>query len=363
MRKNLLYMVLAIVTSFLLFTTGALCNQCSAGESLLSVEEEPSEEYPPEEEPAEEEPPGEEPPEEEPPEEEPPEEEPLEEEPAEEEPTEEGPVEEELIEPTIELEIYEGPLYSEADMVCYYRIEAKITGNPTPIVEFSKDDSSGAWGSRKCQINIEEPSETYTLTATATNSEGTASDSLAISWGCEVVPEEEPPDETPEVNEKILHPSDIGYIVYPSGINTDTAIIGDSISNTDVRGFFAFNLSSLAGYELVSFKLKLKTAVPWNDSSLKGDIILYNRTLHPWLPTLSSDDYLVDGNFLKSWSDSDTVEFYTTADIDFLEFLAETGKKLQFMLFYELDTSNGDHKIDGREYTKDSVTLTIEYME
>lgn len=85
--------------------------------------------------------------------------------------------------PAITLSVYEGPTYSAADGVCFYRIEAIVTGNPAPTVAFSKDDSGGAWGSKKVQINLH-PGETYTLTATATNSEGSASASMNITYGC-----------------------------------------------------------------------------------------------------------------------------------------------------------------------------------
>ncbi|MCJ7666648.1 MAG: hypothetical protein MUO59_07935 [Actinobacteria bacterium] len=46
--------------------------------------------------------------------------------------------------PTIELEIYEGPLYSQSDNICFCRIKANVTGTPSPNVEFSRDDSDGA---------------------------------------------------------------------------------------------------------------------------------------------------------------------------------------------------------------------------
>ncbi|GAG95528.1 unnamed protein product, partial [marine sediment metagenome] len=88
--------------------------------------------------------------------------------------------------PTINLEIYMGPTYSSADNVCFYRVKANVTGNPTPTISFNKDDSSGAWGNNKAQVNLNSPSDTVTLEATATNSEGTATDSINLSWGCEV---------------------------------------------------------------------------------------------------------------------------------------------------------------------------------
>ena len=97
---------------------------------------------------------------------------------------EEEAVVEEKEAPTIELEIYEGP--TPADGICYYRVKAVVTGKPGPDVDFSKDDSNGAWGTKKAQVNLNNPDETYTLTATATNSEGSDTDSIELSWGCEL---------------------------------------------------------------------------------------------------------------------------------------------------------------------------------
>ncbi len=85
--------------------------------------------------------------------------------------------------PTIKLEIYEGPTYFAGDDICYYRVKATVTGKPAPTVKFSKDDSNGAWGTKKVQINIHRGSP-YTLTATAKNSAGEASASLNLTWGC-----------------------------------------------------------------------------------------------------------------------------------------------------------------------------------
>ena len=128
MKKNKLYILLSIIALICLFGTAAICNQCAADtvEEVEGTEEEEAAagETVEEEEPAE----GEEASEEE----------------------EETPEQEEQKEaPTITLEIYEGPIYSSSDNVCYYRIKAIVTGNPTPSVVFSRDDSGGAWGSKK----------------------------------------------------------------------------------------------------------------------------------------------------------------------------------------------------------------------
>lgn len=89
--------------------------------------------------------------------------------------------------PTIKLEIYEGPTYHAGDDVCYYRVKAVVTGKPTPTVKFSKDDSGGVWGTKKAQVNIHR-GETYTLKATAKNSEGEDTDSITLTWGCNNIP-------------------------------------------------------------------------------------------------------------------------------------------------------------------------------
>jgi len=95
--------------------------------------------------------------------------------------------------PTIELEIYQDATLSGS--ICYYRVQANVTGTPAPTIEWSKDDSHGAWGDKKAQVNLNDPAEIYTLTATATNSEGNAEDSIGLSWGCPI------PNNPPEISE------------------------------------------------------------------------------------------------------------------------------------------------------------------
>jgi len=85
--------------------------------------------------------------------------------------------------PTIILEVYKGPTYNTQSNVCYYRIKAIVTGNPEPKVVFSRDDSKGACGKEKTQVNLKKD-ESYTLTVTAMNSIGSATDSIELKWGC-----------------------------------------------------------------------------------------------------------------------------------------------------------------------------------
>lgn len=104
--------------------------------------------------------------------------------------------------PTISLKIYEGPLYSASDDTCYYKVEAVVTGKPAPTIKFSKDDSEGLLGSSQAQINLKRNMKTYTLTATASNSQGTVMDSITLNWGC---------NSNPAISEVKLS-SDIVYV-------------------------------------------------------------------------------------------------------------------------------------------------------
>jgi len=187
MKKNKLHIFITILIIISLFSFAAVCNQCATAteeeKTDVGEEEVTEEETTGEEESIEDK-----------------EEATEEETDTTEEDTEEGEeeaeeeAEEEVTDeeneaPAISLEIYEGPLYSSADDVCYWRVKAIITGKPSPTVEFNRDDSGGAWGSKKAQVNLGDPSETFTLTANATNSEGGAKDSIVLTWKCNRPPE------------------------------------------------------------------------------------------------------------------------------------------------------------------------------
>ena len=90
---------------------------------------------------------------------------------------------------TIDLEIYEGPLYSAGDDICYYRIRALVAGEPAPQVSFSKDDSAGSLGPGKAQVNLSRDNKSYVLTAIAENSGSKVSDTMTLTWGCNRSPD------------------------------------------------------------------------------------------------------------------------------------------------------------------------------
>jgi hypothetical protein len=90
--------------------------------------------------------------------------------------------------PSLDLQIYEGPKYSADDETCSYSVKAVVTGDPTPVVQFSRDDSKGTLGPKTTLISLKRNATSYTLTATARNEYGTAMDSLTINWGCNMPP-------------------------------------------------------------------------------------------------------------------------------------------------------------------------------
>lgn len=82
-----------------------------------------------------------------------------------------------LSKPTIKLEVFEGP--TKAGDLYFVRVKAIVTGNPTPVIEFSRDDSKGAWGENIAQVNLY-PYAGYLLKAIATNSEGSFSTNILL---------------------------------------------------------------------------------------------------------------------------------------------------------------------------------------
>ena len=122
MKKNKLYLLISIITLITFFGTAALCNQAGGGDDEA---------------------------------------------------------------PTIKLEISDGPTFSEEDNTCSYEIEVIVTGTPEPDIEFTLDDNVSLLATEKAKVVLSDTSDTYTLNATATNSAGSTSASINLSWGCE----------------------------------------------------------------------------------------------------------------------------------------------------------------------------------
>jgi hypothetical protein len=255
--------------------------------------------------------------------------------------------------PTITLKIYEGPTSATGD-VCYYRVEATVTGKPAPQVTFSKDDSSGAWGSKKAQVNLTKSSPDYTLTAKAKNSAGEASASIDLSWGC-----------GPLTVQKtvVLNPTIFGTVGPGGYLNAAMIGLGDSVYNTDWRGRFAFDVSSLTGKDVISATLKLSGPdITTPPCDFKGNIVIF---FNDFLPGLTADDYYSTGTQgqLFPWN-LDPLQFSTDYLRDKVKERATSGVGLQFGIGYENAAATNSNGIaEGRAYYANDVTLTVVYEE
>ena len=89
--------------------------------------------------------------------------------------------EEVLEKPSVKLSIIKGPEYAQDGAICYYRVKAKVTGNPAPQIIFNKDDSNGTWGKNIAQINLTQ-NEAYNLVCGVKNSEGSSTSSITLNW-------------------------------------------------------------------------------------------------------------------------------------------------------------------------------------
>ncbi len=414
MKKNKIYLILAIITSLILFTTAAVCNQCSAAEDPA-----PGEEEPPDEEPPEEEPPDEEPPEEEEP-------------------------DENLSSPNIDLEIYEGPVYSEADEVCYYRVKAIVSGNPVPNVEFSRDDSGGSWGGLKAQVNLNDPSDSYTLTATAVNSEGEDTDSITLNWDCnrnpviseiilmgdhfagveyEVSVAASDPDDdmlsykwsaeggtidddteesivwtTPDtpgnydltvvvkdgkggqdsktatvevtglsmvINLPIVA-CEGGYVVKDEFVRGCHEIyIGDSAGNHASRGFISFDISSLSGVTIKSATLTLSLDQRLNKPEDAFEKFYINWT--SWGPVpLEPDTYYMAGAYIETYPGSTSGNINLEDDEEMINAIQrhinEGKPRFQLVLRFHYPSVDDEGDWDGLRYLQSDINLKVEYI-
>jgi len=247
--------------------------------------------------------------------------------------------------PTIELKILVGPIYSQSDQLCHYIIEAIVTGSPSPTVEFSRDDSNGSEGKYKVEIGVK-INETYTLTAKVKNPSGEKTATLELS---------------PEFIDRNLHPTILGTVGPAGYVEKDVLKIGDSPFNSDWRGRFAFDVSSLVGKQIMFVLLKLESPNEYGGPcNFKGDIVIF---YNDFLPDLTADDY-----YSAAYAgpetfacNADPLQVYGDFLFNKVHERAEANTELQFGIGYTNTASNMDNNFDGREYVL--ITLEVVYLE
>ncbi len=260
--------------------------------------------------------------------------------------------------PTVSLAIYQGPALEGS--ICYYRIEATVTGGPS--VSFSKDDSGGAFGNKKAQVNLNNPGDTYTLTATATNSEGSATDSIDLSWGC-AAPTPDPLEVDVSIN---LDQSISGYIIVEQAAfqnPTPYTFVGDYTNNKQIKAFLSFNINSISGLEDVTIK----------DASLSMPVdgIIGHPEFMPavHVKTFDFGDSLTladqggGGDFVGNFPTSSTMTSFnfSTAQLETALQNAVDSNSQRFQLKISLSGINADGVGDWYRFRPNNISLQIKY--
>ena len=191
--------------------------------------------------------------------------------------------------PTLKLEISEGPIFSEEDQICYHEIEAIVTGTPEPDIEFTLDDYVSLLTTEKAKVVLNDSSDTYTFSATATNSEGSTSASINLSWGCEedVVGKEdmeeteevttEDEEETAEDQEVVEEQDNQGEVLEGDPLPPDLSIFiyeGTIYSTADDVCYYriASELYGNPSFEAIIAVLTLRTVASQLSNNIMGII-------------------------------------------------------------------------------------------
>jgi len=230
--------------------------------------------------------------------------------------------------------------------------------NPSSV-SWNKDDSLGSLGNKKAQVNINNPDDTYTLTGTVTNSEGSATDSVDLSWGYE---EPEPESEADETSIAVTRDVS-GYIYSDGGIRRgDHAYLGDSDLDTYTKGYLSFDISGLHGKTVQDAEINFTRILGEGEPSLLASEIVvkvfnYVRLDNsdfavggvqlPSIP-ISAASYTVSGNTLKN-------ELQNVLDNEVRDYF-------QLKLGLNVATNN-DGSADGVEIYYNETVLYISYTD
>ena len=358
MRRNKLYLILSIITILSLFSTAATCSFCgrqigatSSDETKIDVEETTGNTAPG----------------------------------ATEDMNLEETVPEETIEditgsdnedqvkdaPTISLEISEGPTYSGDDDVCWWRVEATVSGSPTPAITWSADYSNGSFGNTIAQVNLTRDNPEYTLTATATNSEGSATDDVDLSWGCDG--EEDGADSIAEaefIGEEVILEGDSslsGTIIDGSGIGGGFYSVGDFVANNQEKGYLSFDISELTGINVFNAQLNiLISGIIGNPETISPSL---NIKAYDYGNSLDAGDFAVGGTSIYTFDISgvgahDVLSIIgNDILIDTLQDAIDDGKTWYQIKLGLLAASNNDFLQDRISFDVNDSTLIINYSE
>ncbi|MBM3700425.1 MAG: hypothetical protein FJW68_05870 [Actinobacteria bacterium] len=276
--------------------------------------------------------------------------------------------------PSIELVIYEGPLFSNVDNVCYYRIEAKVKGYPEPVVKFSKDDSNGAWGKYRAQVNLKKGQE-YTLIANASNSIGEASDSMLLKYTEDGKPGN-PDNEGKTNNDDIADGDDEEILTFTAPIVSEHTgyfvagqngysreggciFIGDAPATAQCpqpmpcTGFLTYRMDGINGKKITEAKIEFKLGKKWGDTSIFDNFIISVFDENNAMLPMQSFSSGCGGSFTLNHPDF-------TAFIQKSLNMGETG--LEVYCQFDPYTTDNDDSWDGWEYQQSDIIFKVKYI-
>ena len=165
-----------------------------------------------------------------------------------------------------------------------------------------------------------------------------------------------------------LHPLRISYIVFPDGIDSNRLIFGDSVSNTDVQGYFVFNtaIGGLWDKTILSVTLKLEYPILWGDPTDRGRIQLWYNPNFVNHSILVPDDYIIGPGSELLWlfnNRENPLIFSNEVLKNIVQDAVSIHELAGFTIRYVSKESDGDFQTDGREYFRDGITLSVVYKD
>jgi len=291
----------------------------------------------------------------------------------------EGAEEEEALEggaPTIALEIYGDATYVEDGDICYYRTEAILSGRPNPMVTWSADDSLGTLGNTRAQINLRR-GETYTLTATATNSSGSATDSITLTWGCdggEVAGDEEELEVAELlINEADIYPNEnLSGTVYDNGHSYSAGehategdmrvYVGDVRSGFQMKAYLSFDITELHGKEVQNAEIHFTNLIKRGAPESFASYIVVKA--YDYGTVLDADDFPPGGTSLTMILLSSTSHVISNGTLITELQNALDSSRSYFQVRLSLNgTTNGDAISDYFYFDISDVLLQITYSD
>jgi hypothetical protein len=316
--------------------------------------------------------------------------------------------------PTIVLEVYDGPDYSESDNIYYYRVEAIATGTPDPEVKFSEDDNVSLIGTNRVEVGVD-IGDSYDLTATAENLAGTASVTITLDgpFGEEVAEgeeiteeeagagteeeeaeEEEAGDEAGEevaeeeeegevagedretveeaellINEADIYPNEnLSGTLYATGHVQSASehfmriFVGDTDSAIQARGFLSFNISELHGKEVQNAEIHFINLIKGGTPESFASYMVVKACNYGTV--LDADDFPPDGTSLARIPLSSTSHVISSDTLitELQEVLDSSRSYFQVRLSLN-ETTNGDGISDGFYFDINDVLLQINYFD